>query len=282
MKLIKFLIILLSMPVIAVAQEPATSSSPQAISQRGADASLSHTTPLELNALYGRSNLTADPDRIANKQLTDQSKHGVMEQWRDRMVSTLSQYIGSRQQAQEGDGRLLSNSVPEDDQARTVTRLMAKETLKFTREHIPQIDAFVNSMKVEITSDKAAREITGDVANASKAENIISDTKASEVRSNKGNPVVPVVQNKLFYKTGVRVRVESGKVGLVSETEAKYGQASYFFKVNLDNQGDNSLGLRYALGKATSLQVERDFTQTMNPATRDKPSVNVIRLGFNF
>jgi hypothetical protein len=282
MKLIKFLIIFLSMPVIAVAQEPATSSSPQAISQRNADASLSHTTPLELNALYGRSSLIADPDRIANKQPTDQSNHGVMDQWRDRMVGTLSQYVSSRQQAQEGDGRLLSNSVPDDDQARTVTRLMAKETLKFTREHIPEIDAFVNAMKVEITSEKTGAEEIGDKIGVSKAENKISGNKAGEARSSKETPVVPVVQNKLFYKTGVRVRVDSGKVGLVSETEAKYGQASYFFKVNLDNQGDNSLGLRYALGRATSLQVERDFTQTMNPATRDKPSVNVIRLGFIF
>ncbi len=195
------------------------------------------------------------------------------------MMSTVSQYVGSRQQAQDNDFSGADTSRYQAIEGRIVTRIMAKETLKFAREHIPEIDAFVNSLKVEFSSDRAGREETGAAANEIGAENKVSDHKTGEARVNKGSPAI---QNKLFFKTGVRVRVESGKIGLVSEIEARYGQTSWFYKVNLDNRGDNSLGFRYVLGKATSLQVERDFNRTMNPAAKDHPSVNVVRLGYNF
>jgi hypothetical protein len=67
-------------------------------------------------------------------------------------------------------------------------------------------------------------------------------------------------------------------LGVASETEAKYNSVSYFYKVNLDNQSDNSLGFTYVLGRDTYLQVERNFTGTLDPVTRDKPNRNLIQV----
>ncbi len=204
-----------------------------------------------------------------------------MEQWRDRMVSTLSSYIGTPRQEQVGDGRFSGIGEPAQQtiDERTVAKIMAKETLKFAREHMPRIDAFVNSLKVEFSSEKLVQEEAGEKSDAIKYKMNTGDHKAGVADQHK---VQPALQDKLFYKTGLRVRVDSGKLGLVSESEAKYGKASYFLKVNLDNQSDNSMGVRYVLSKATTLQIERDFSQTMNPATKNRPSINVVRLGFNF
>jgi hypothetical protein len=52
--------------------------------------------------------------------------------------------------------------------------------------------------------------------------------------------------------------------------------------VNLDNQGDNSLGFRYVLGRDIYIQVERDFIRTMDPTAMIKPNTNLIQQSYRF
>jgi len=84
----------------------------------------------------------------------------------------------------------------------------------------------------------------------------------------------------------LRVPVESGKLGVTSETEARYGKMTSFFKVYLDGQYDNSLGLKYVLGKDIHLQVERQVAHTTDFVTSDtaneKSSLNLVQLVCKF
>ena len=101
-------------------------------------------------------------------------------------------------------------------------------------------------MKYEVSSDKTGSEdASAEVSDIKTGDHKITDKKAGEAHP-AGHAVV---NDKVILKKGSRVRIDSGKLGLVSETEARYGKASYFYKVNLDNQGDNSLGFRYVLGR---------------------------------
>ncbi len=277
-------------PEFAAAQDPAAgqnaavnnqAASPLNNPRRGADAAAAHASPIQLNALYGGPG-AADPDRNQNRKPAAQSNPGVMEQWRDRMASTLTEYFDSRRQEPADNGRLAgySGSGNQAVDGRTVMRIVTKETLKFTREHVPEIDTFVKSLKVEFSSGRNGGLNVGEEAQTAGTGNKSIDTRAGGTGN--GHRVSAAVQDKFVYKTGIRVRVESGKVGLVSETEAKYGKGTCFYRINLDNHGYNSMGLSYVLGKAASLQIERDFSRTMNPASRVQPGINVIRLGFNF
>ncbi len=270
--------IILSLALVSVTAVPR-----HCIAQDPAAPAPSKVTPLELNALYGKPGLTADPDRATNVQTMTRPNSGVMEQWRDRMVNTLSTYVASRQQApDEPANPYAAGTGPIDHSGdeRVIMKIMAKETLKFAREHVPEIDAFVNSLKMEYSSERPS---SGDIGREAlpivKNERKTEDTKTTHTES-KATPAAE--QDKLIYKTGIRVRVESGKVGLVSESEARYGKAAYFYKVNLDRQDNNSMGMSYALSTTASLQIEHDFSGTMNPASRDFPSTNVIKVGFNF
>ena len=166
------------------------------------------------------------------------------------------------------------------DDGRTVMKLILKEILKFTKERVVDIDRLVKAMKYEVSSDKTGSEDAGAEARDIKTgDHKITDKKGGEEAHPAGHAVV---NDKVILKKGSRVRIDSGKLGLVSETEARYGKASYFYKVNLDNQGDNSLGFRYVLGRDIYIQVERDFNQTMDPATKDEPNTNLIQLGYRF
>lgn len=142
-----------------------------------------------------------------------------------------------------------------------------------------EIDRLVKAMKYEVSSDKTGSEdASAEVSDIKTGDHKITDKKAGEAHP-AGHAVV---NDKVILKKGSRVRIDSGKLGLVSETEARYGKASYFYKVNLDNQGDNSLGFRYVLGGDIYIQVERDFNRTMDPTATDKPSSNLIQLGCRF
>jgi hypothetical protein len=297
MKLVLFIsisVFLLSLvaPELVVAQEPtpagntsstmngqATLQSPGGSSQHVADAA-SNISPIELSALYGRSNLMTDQDIKGNNKQADRPAPSVIEKWRERVFNTLSAYFGSHQQVLMNDSWFWGNNNYEPgsqvNDGRIATKLVMKETLKFARENIPEINTLVNALKVEIASDRSMREDSKAEVEAGDRK---ADNKSGKARADKGSPAA---EDKIVFKTGLRVRVDSGKLGLASETEARYGKASYFYKVNLDNQGENSLGVRYVLDKTASLQIERDFSHTMNPATRNRPSVNVIQLGFRF
>jgi hypothetical protein len=59
-----------------------------------------------------------------------------------------------------------------------------------------------------------------------------------------------------------------------------------FFKVYLDGQYDNNVGLKYALDKNVHLQVERQVAHTTDVATGDtaavKSNLNLVQLVCTF
>lgn len=276
MKLITFFILLMFVPEFAMAQEFASKVNTSSRTEQAAN-----NSPIELNALYGGTGFLSEPGLISGTKQTDGLERGVIEDWREQMFKTISMYFGPRQEDPLQVSRLLTDDGldKQADGGRIVLKLVLKETLKFSKERIVEIDRLVKALKYEISSDKTGSEDAGAKASDNKnGDNKITDKKTAEAR-----PARNVVANdKLIVKTGVRVRIDSGKLGLVSETVARYGKASYFYKVNLDNQGDNSLGFRYILGRDIYIQVERDFNRTPDPTAKDKPSTNLIQLGCRF
>lgn len=276
MKLITFFILLMFVPEFAMAQEFASAVDTPSRNEQAAKDS-----PIELNALYGRAGFMSEPGLISEAKHTDGSERGVIEDWREQMFKTISMYFGPRQRDPVQANRMLTDDELDKQayEGRIVMKLVLKETLKFSKKRVVEIDRLVKALKYEVSSDKTGSEYAGAEANNIKTgDNKITDKKAGEARPARN----AVVNSKLVLKTGVRVRIDSGKLGLVSETEARYGKASYFYKVNLDNQGVNSLGFRYVLGRDIYIQVERGFNRTMDPTAKDKPSTNLIQLGCRF
>jgi hypothetical protein len=220
---------------------------------------------VELNALYTRSQF-ADPDLNTEINKADRSEPGVIGDWNGRLFKTFKQYSGQRQSDLVNDNRLLSNNEldAQTSESGMLSRVLLKETLKFARERIPEIDKMVNALKFEIS-------------NSTSGENSVAEANGKEIIEASAAKKT-ITQDKLYVKTGVRIRVESSSLGLASETEAKYNSVSYFYKVNFDNQSDNSMGFTYVLGRDIYLQVERNFTGTMDPVTRDKPTRNLIQV----
>jgi hypothetical protein len=290
MKLTTFFILLMFVPEFAMAQELAvatdTSSSIKERAARNTSAIPANNAPIELNAFHSGSKFAAVPDPAGEIQQTRLAERGFMDDWRERMFKAISDYLVPRQQDSLQAGRMLTDDEldQQTSEGRTVMRLVLKETFKFSKEHIVGIDRLVKALKYEVSTDKTAGEEADAETNGIKTvdrkitDKIATERTAGDTRSAKS----PVVSDKVVLKTGVRVRIDNGKPGLVSETEARYGKAFYFYKLNLDNQGDNSLGLRYVLGRNIYVQVERNFNHTMDPAASDKPSTNLIQLGYRF
>lgn len=293
MKLTFFFIILMLMPEFAMAQDLSSqentssnmngqAAAPQAPTDRSQlhIANSANNSPIELNALYSRAGLLSGPGLISETKQADGSEHGVIEDWREQMFKTISMYFSPFQEDPMRVNHLLTDDEinKQADDGRIVMKLVLKETLRFTKGRVDEIDRLVKSLKYEVSSDKTGSEDTG----AESGDIKIVDKKSGNAHPAGNAAVNNAVNNKVILKTGLRVRVDSGKLGVVSETEARYGKASYFYKANLDNKGDNSLGFRYVLGRDMFIQVERDFNRTMDPTAQDKPSTNLIQLGCRF
>ena len=158
-----------------------------------------------------------------------------------------------------------------------VMKLVLKETLKFSKERVVWFDGLVKALKYEVSSDKSGGDSAGGIH-----DGVAGDNKSSGQKGRARPAGNAAVKDRFTVKTGVRVRMDGGKPGLVSESEAGYGKASYFYKVNLDNRGGNSLGFRYVLGRNIHIQVERDFFRTLSPAANGKPSINLLQVGYRF
>lgn len=280
MKLITLFILLMFAPEFAVAQEFASNVNASTSMNEQAAAPVNNS-PIELNALYTGSEFMAVSDPAGKTKQTGLSEHGVIEDWREQMFKTISMYFGPRQQDPAQVNRMQTDDELDKQagEGRIVMKLVLKETLKFSKERVVEIDRLVKALKYEVSSDKAdGQNVGADTNDIKTGDKEITDKKSGEARPARN----AVVNDKLILKTGVRVRIDSGKLGLVSETEARYGKASYFYKVNLDNQGDNSLGFRYILGRNIYILVERDFNRTMDPTAKGKPNTNLIQLGCRF
>ena len=281
-------VLLIAIPEIAVAQEKATRGKtplslnedstvllpPADTRRQTAPIALANKTIIELNALYDGSTFASNPDIHSQINQTDSVEPGIIAEWRERVFKTLKMHSSPRQSDPVKDSRLISNNEldAQGSEERTATQLALQETLQFAQERIPDIDRLVKALTLKL-----------EISNRTFMENIETQAKEKEpgeVRAVKNNSD----KEKLFVKTGLRLPIVSGKFGLISETEARYSNMSSFFKVKLDGQYDNSLGMTYILGRALALQVERQVTHTTDPLTggNAQSNLNLVQLVCQF
>ena len=218
---------------------------------------------------------TADPELYSDPGQAGFPESETVAVWRDRVFKSLSLYLGPRLQDGMDASRLMSDTELEDqaDERRMATKIVLKETVKYARERLPQIDRLINALKIEVSN----RPVTENAGTEGEPEQAGQQPGANKNAAPKDRP---------FFKTGLRLPVESGKISLVSESEARYGNASSFIKINLDGQYDRSAGMTYAFGKDLRLQVERQDSHKMDPLTGDKArarsSLSTFKLVYAF
>lgn len=280
--LFTILLILICLPEFTAAQEMVTKEnntvnpndqasapqSPAASCQRAASVDPANASRIELNALYAGSKSTADPELHSEIKQTEPLAPGVVGGWRERIFNSLKAHFSPRQSDIVNDSRMLSKTELDEEAhgMRVVSTVVLKETLQFTRERVPEIDKLVNALKFEVSNRTSGEDVEAEA----------KDKKSVEAEAGGKNIAkYKTAKDKFLVKTGLRVPVESGKLGLVSETEAKYGDVASFFIVKLDGQYENSLGLKYKLGKNTHLQVER---QVIHAADAGTTTLNLVQL----
>ena len=288
MKLVPLILISIFTPVLAMAQEAAPQKIPassidektaasglQADSYQIAYADTTNNSLIEKNALNTGLKFIADLDLYAEIKQTDRPGTDAVADWRERVFKSLSTHVGPRPLDGVNDNRLVSNSELDEqaNQRRMVTRIVLKETLKYARERIPEIDELANSLKYEV-SNRPVAENSGATVNGKKTEG-----KSPPPENN-------ISEDKLYLKTELRIPVEGGKIGLVSESEARYGNVSSFVKIKLDGWYDTIAGMTYVLGRELHLQVERRGTHTTDPLSGDKAqarsSLSLVQVVYAF
>jgi hypothetical protein len=289
MKLGTLILLLTFMPRLVLAQDAAPETNASAGLNERAIASQSQTdryqqiayadpadtSLIELHALVARKKFASDPNLYSEIKRTYRSETGLIEDWRERVFKTVGTHSLPQQSDLLNDSRLQSNNEI-DDQAnagRTVTRTVIKETLKFTQERLPEIDKLIRKLRFEVSTGSAFIENAG-------TDN--DDEKNNRARAARNTPV----KESSLLKTGLRVPVESGKLVLTSETEARFGKVTSFFTVRLDGHYDNSVGLKYAFAKDLHLQVERQVAHTTDFVTSDttnaRTNLSLIQLVCKF
>jgi hypothetical protein len=243
---------------------------PQIPSAASADRSV-----IKGNALAARLKFMADTDLYSKTRPTDRSEAGIIENWRDQVFETFGTYISPRQSDLVNDSRLQNNNEFEEqaNANRMAARIVLKETLQFTRERLPELDKLIKALRFEVSTD---------MISSAKADEETHDKRIGEARASH----TTIVKDRLFVKTGLLVPVESGKLVVVSETEARYGKMTSFFKIYLDGRYDNNVGLKYVLGKDIHLQVERQVAHTtdliMSDTANVKSSLDLVQLVCKF
>lgn len=231
---------------------------------------------VERNALDAALKFAANPDLYASDAgQTGPPESDPVAVWRDRVFKSLSMYLGLRLQDGMNTSRLISNTELEEqaNERRMAMKIVLKETVKYTRERLPGIDNLINSLKFE-------------VSNRPSAENAGSEAEQKQAGGRHAAKRNDVPKERLFLKTGLRLPVEGGKISLVSESEARYGNAASFIKINLDGQYDRSVGMTYAFGRDLRLEVVSQDTHKTDPLTGDtaqaRASLRVIQMVFAF
>ena len=285
MKLGTFIIVVILVPELAIAQHMATQGSvpssmneqtvaPQSRTDRFIQ--IAYVAPaersmIEMKALAARKKFAADPELYSEIKDAHRAEDGIIGEWHERVFKTVGIYGRPRQSDPVNDNRLRSKSEldEQENENRVVARIILKETVRFTQERLPELDMLIKALKLEVSTDMISGENTEAEADAKKTG------EAHGARH-------PLVEDRFFVKTGLRVPVESGKLSLLSETEATYGNLSTFLKVYLDGRYDNTVGLLYVLGRDLRVQVERHVSHATDPVTNDKTnaksSLNLIQL----
>ncbi len=234
------IIILMAAPLLANAEETVRShadASLQGSSEKAATAE--DKSDIEMRAaLLPKLNRTGSLDR------------DLILSWRERVFKSVSQFADQGMAEPERGTRLLSHQeqAKRSQEGRIITRTILNETWKFTQEKLPDIDRLVKSLRLEVSTEKPSPE---------------SSPVPEGADNEKIQPVAPHrLGDRVFIKSGLRVPVESGKLSLLSETEAVFGALSTFFKIYIDGRYDNSAGMAYVVAKDIRLQVEQRTAHT--------------------
>lgn len=254
----------------AIASQPPADRSMQIASVTPEERSI-----IELNARAARMKFTGDPNLYSEIKHPDHTDAGVIEGWSDRVFKRLEMHAQPSRFDPMHDSRMQSNTALDEqaNEGRMVTRIILKETLRYTQERLPEIEALIKAMRLEVSTDMIFRQ---------------NDEAAAMDSNTRAAPTVhhTPFENRFFLKTGLRIPVDGGKLGVVSETEATYGNLSTFFKVRLDGRYDTTAGLIYVLSRDLRVQVEQQVTHETVLATSDtqntKSSLGLVQLVCTF
>jgi hypothetical protein len=288
MKLIPFIIASIFAPALAMAQDAAQKETPPVFpydkkvaltrSGDGYQVAYADTTTSDIvkqNALDAALKFIADPELYSDAGRTGFPESSAVAVWRDRVFKSLSTYLGPRPKDGTNITRLMSNTELEElaNERRMATKIVLKETAKYTRERMPEIDRLINTLKFEVSNRPLAGNAGVEAEHKQFGEQPAADNNAFH-------------EERFFLKTGLRLPIEGGKISIVSESEARYGNAASFIKINLDGQYDRSAGMTYVFGKDFRLQIERRDTHQTDPLTGDKArtgsSLSMIQVVYAF
>ena len=227
---------------------------------------------IEVNTIASWKNPAARQDLFSEITHSDAK---IINDWYKRIYESLRTQSIPRKDELTSDMRLRSNNelIERVNDSHTVLKIVLKETLQFTKERLPEIDMLIRALKFEVSSDMASKKFDMTEVHAIK-NNESSVSRHSEVN------------DRLFLKTGLRLPIDSGRLSLVSESVARYGNVSSFFSLYLGGHFNNTVGLAYDVNNDIHLRVERQTNQAMNSMTSNRSnerfSVNLIHLVCNF
>ncbi len=236
--------------------------------------------PKSYSLLFSKSaeaELRFSADRNLYMQPEDGAGSGMVRAWREFVYAKLLTVYPTPRE--DGADYCIGLDCPQSfndpaNDGKAVTKLISKETLRFMRQKVPQIEQILATLKLDV-ADSASKD---DPSPVFKNMNQITELKNQNEDDKKG----------LSLQSRMRVRVNEGDITLVTETRATYRKASSYFRVNLRKPSDTTFGFKYVLGVNTHLQFEREtkYNPSVNSAYDDTPhgrmSQNALRLVFLF
>ncbi len=238
--------------------------------------------PSSYSLLFSKSaeaelRFSADRSLFSQPKTGDGQENDTVGAWRDRVYAKLlTVYSAPREDGADycvGPDCPLAYNDPINDR-KPITRLVSRETLRFMRQKMPQVEQILVSLRLDV-ADKASKD---DPSPVFKDMGQITELKAKNNDKNKG----------LSLQTRMRVRIDDGDISLVTETRATYGKTSSYFRVNLRKVGDTTFGFKYSLRQNTHLQFERETKfypsgiSAFDGSSYGRTSQNALRLVFLF
>ena len=288
MKLVTFLTLLCISTEPAVAQqidqrEPITERMNEKIhmlrAQHGnhaqtAYAGLGNDSMIEMRTVALQNTFMDTQDPRNDEKKKRYSVAAILDDWQERVFKSLRMYAAPHQYDLVNDSRLLSkgdlNGARQN--GRIVSKIVLRETLRFTQERIPEIDRVVKVLKLEFSTNMATRK---------QSETNDDDTKIREATSRR-----PADNDRIFIKTGLQLPLESGRVSLVSETEARFGRVSSLIVIYLNDYFDNNIGFLYVWNSRLQLKVERRIAHSTQANSNESghytSSLNFIQMSCFF
>jgi len=215
---------------------------------------------LSIQARASRITYSDDPNLFSGTTISDRTEIGLIENWRERVFSSL------RKADLSPRGPETVAAQDQSAEMRVVAKIAMKETMRFAMDRLPEIDRLVKALKFEVSTDMIAKENEEATADA-------TSILTSAARR-------PVVRDRFFMKTGLRIPIDSGKPALLSETDAVYGNVTSFFNLRIDSRVDSTMGMRYAVSEYVRLQVERQDGHTSDAGNRT--ITNLVKLVCTF